>query len=107
MLPKRYSLIVADRSSGIVRRCTLAVRPTVALILAVLALPVGWTLQARWAATARIEQLQLQNATLEVENARYRTASDDLSGGISALQLAMMQLRDLSLIHISEPTRPY
>lgn len=98
MLPKRYSLIVADRSSGVVRRFTLAVRPTVALIMAVLALPVGWTLQARWAATARIEQLQLQNATLEVGNARYRTASDDLSGGISALQLVMTQLRDHSIV---------
>ncbi len=98
MFPKRYSLIVADRSSGVVRRFTLAVRPTVALILAVLALPVGWTVQAQWAAATRIEQLQLQNATLEVENARYRTATADLSGEVSALQLAMMALRDHSIV---------
>jgi murein DD-endopeptidase MepM/ murein hydrolase activator NlpD len=98
MLPKRYSLIVADRSTGVIRRFTLAVRPTVVLMLAVLALPVGWSVQSRRAATARIDQLQLQNATLEVENAGYRTASADLSAGISGLQLAMMELRDHSIV---------
>lgn len=98
MLPKRYSIIVADRSTGVVRRFTLAVQPTVALMLVVLALPVGWTVHTRRAATARIDQLQLQNATLQVENARYRTASADLSGGISSLQLAMMELRDHSIV---------
>jgi murein DD-endopeptidase MepM/ murein hydrolase activator NlpD len=98
MLTKRYALIVADRSTGVIRRFTLAVRPTVALMLAVLALPVGWTVQSRRAATARIDQLQLQNATLEVENAGYRTASADLTAGISGLQLAMMELRDHSIV---------
>ena len=98
MLPKRYSLIVADRSTGVVRRFTLAVRPTVVLMLAVLALPVGWTVQSRHAATARIDQLQLHNVTLEVENARYRTATADLSSGINGLQLAIMELRDHSIV---------
>ena len=34
MLPKRYSFIVADRSSGVMHRFTLAVRPTLALFAA-------------------------------------------------------------------------
>jgi len=98
MLPKRYSLIVADRSTGVVRRLTVAVRPTLAVCAALLALPIAWTAQSRWSAAVEIEQLQLQNATLEVENARYRTATTELSGRIAALQLAMGELRDLSIM---------
>lgn len=98
MLPKRYSFIVADRSTGVVRRFTLAVRPAVVVLLAVLALPVGWTVQSHRAATTRIDHLQLQNATLEVENARFRTATANLSSGISGLQLVMRELSDNAIV---------
>ncbi|HJN45390.1 MAG: hypothetical protein CL477_10710 [Acidobacteria bacterium] len=98
MLSKRYSLIVADRSSGSLRRFTLAVRPTLVLIAAILAVPVGWTVHSRWSAASHIGQLQLRNATLAVENARYRSATTELSGRIAALQLAIVELRDRSLV---------
>ena len=68
MLPKRYSFIVADRSSGVVHRFTLAVRPTLALFAAILAVLIGWTVQSGWSTAAQIEQLQLRNATLAVQN---------------------------------------
>ena len=98
MLPKRYSIIVADRSSGSVRRLTMAVRPTLALFAAILALPIGWTVQARWSTAVQIEQLQLRSATLAVENARYRSATTGLSGRIAALQLAIDELRHSSIV---------
>ena len=98
MLPKRYSLIVADRSSGVVRRFTVAVRPTLALCAAILALPIGWTVQSGWSAATQIDQLQLRIATLAVENARYRSATTELSGRIAALQLAISELRDSSIV---------
>ncbi len=98
MLPKHYSLIVADRSSGVVRRFTLAVRPTLAVFAALLALPIGWATQSRWSTAAQIEQLQLRNATLSVENTRFRAATGELSGRIAALQLAIGQLRDSSIV---------
>jgi murein DD-endopeptidase MepM/ murein hydrolase activator NlpD len=98
MLPKRYSLIVADRTSGVLRRFTLSVRPTLALLAAMLALPVGLALQSRWSTATEIEQLQLRNATLAVENARFRTATTELSGRIAALQLAVGALRDRSVV---------
>ena len=98
MLPKRYSFIVADRSSGVMHRFTLAVRPTLALFAAILALPIGWTVQSGWSTATQIEQLQLKQATLAVENARYRSATTELSGRIAALQLAIGELRDSSIV---------
>ena len=98
MLPKRYSFIVADRSSGVVHRFTLAVRPTLALFAAILALPIGWTVHSGWSTATQIEQLQLRGATLAVENARYRSATTELSGRIAALQLAIGALRDSSIV---------
>ena len=98
MLPKRYSFIVADRSSGVVHRFTLAVRPTLVLIAAILALPIGWTVQSRWSTAAQIQQLQLRNATLSVENTRYRSATTELSGHIGRLQLAIGKLRHTSIV---------
>jgi murein DD-endopeptidase MepM/ murein hydrolase activator NlpD len=98
MLPKRYSIVVADRSTGVLHRFTLAVRPTLALCAALLALPIGWTMQSARSMTAQIEQLQLRSASLAVENARYRSATTELSGRIAALQLAIGELRDSSIV---------
>ena len=98
MLPRRYSFIVADRSSGVVHRFTLAVRPALALFAAILALPIGWTVHSRWSTATQIEHLQLRNATLAIENSRYRSVTTELSGRIAALQLAIGELRDSSVV---------
>ena len=98
MLPKRYSFIVADRSSGVTRRFTLAVRPTLVLIAAILALPIGWTVQSRSSTATQIQELQLRNATLLVESTRYRSTATELSGSIAALQLAIGELRHDSIV---------
>ena len=80
-------------------RFTLAVRPTLLLIAAILALPIGWTTHSRWSTATQIEQLKLRNATLAVENARYRSASTELSRRIAALQLVIGELRDNSIVN--------
>lgn len=98
MLPKRYSFIIANRSSGEVHRFSLAVRPTLVLVATMLALPIGATVHSHWMATAQIEHLQLHNTILEVENIRYHSATADLSGRIAALQLAIGELRDRSIV---------
>ncbi len=92
MMPRRYSLIVADRASGVIHRFTMPVRPAAALIAAVLALPIGWTLHARWSAQAEIGRLQLRNARLELENSSYRASTTELTGDIASLQLAIINL---------------
>ena len=68
MIRKRYSCIFADRSSGAVHRFTVSVRPVIAVCLGILAVPIGYTVQDRWASHTEIEQLRLQNARLELEN---------------------------------------
>ena len=97
MLAKRYSFIVADRSSGAVRSFTLSVRPTLALLATVLAIPIVWTAHARWTDANQIAQLQLRNATAAIENVRYRTATAELSGRIAALQLTLDDLSDRAM----------
>ena len=98
MLPRRYSFIVADRSSGAVHRFTLAIRPTVTLLAALLALPIGWTVQSHVRTASQIERLQLRNATLSVENAEYRSATTALSSRITAVQLVIGELRDSAVV---------
>ena len=95
---RSVSNIVAARALRVEHRPTSAVRPRLALIAASLALAIGWPVHSRWTAAAQIEQLQLRNATLEVDNLRYRSATTELSGRIAALQIVIGDLRDRSLV---------
>lgn len=96
MLPKRYSFIVADRQSGVVHRFTIPVRTALAAVAAIIALPIGWSLQTQWAALVEVERLELRTATLETENASYRAATTDLTSRIASLQTAMATLSNRS-----------
>ena len=92
MLPKHYSCIFADRSSGAVHRFTVPVRPVIVACLAILALPIGYTIQNRWASHTEIEQLRLQNARLELENSSYRVTASELTNSIAGLQDGLTEL---------------
>lgn len=94
MLPKRYTIILADRSSGVVSRFTVAIRPLLAVLAVVLAIPVLMDLHAHRSASAEIDRLQLRNATLEVEVASYRAATAELLARISSVQTAMAALAE-------------
>jgi len=89
MAARRYSIVVADRRTGVVRRVTLSLRPTLAVVTTILALPILIGLGARWSAKAAIADLQTTNAALRVENANYRQATGQLSDQIAALQTAV------------------
>ena len=86
MLARRYTVLVADRSSGVVRRATLRVGPTVAAVLAIFALPVLIGLGAKWSARVEIDQLRASNALLQVENGSYRVATGELTTQIQSLE---------------------
>jgi murein DD-endopeptidase MepM/ murein hydrolase activator NlpD len=58
----------------------------VLLGLSALALPILMGLGARWSAQADIDRLRRENATLDMQNASYRTATGELAAQISALQ---------------------
>ena len=86
MAARHYSVILADRSTGIVRRFTLRLWPTVVVAICVLTAPILMGLGARWSAYSELEHLRASAASLEMENASYRDATVQLSSQIAALQ---------------------
>lgn len=92
MRSKRYTIVIADRSSGVVRRLTLSLRPTLVAVTGVFVLPILIGLGARWSAKAAIDELRANTARLEVENASYRAATGELTGEIGALQTVITDL---------------
>jgi murein DD-endopeptidase MepM/ murein hydrolase activator NlpD len=86
MLARRYTVLIADRSSGVVRRVTVNLRWTIALASFVLMLPILVGLGARWSASVAIEELRSSNDLLQVENGSYRTATAELTTQIQSLE---------------------
>jgi len=89
---RRYTIVLADRSSGVVRRFTIALRPTLVAIALLFSLPVLIGLGARWSARSAIAELERANSVLEVENASYKDATGELSSQIASLEAAVDEL---------------
>lgn len=92
MPSKRYTVVLADRTTGVVRRFTVSLKPVLVTVVMVVTLPMligtGAALKARY----DVSHLYTSHATLELENANYRTATEQLAGQIMALQTAMSDL---------------
>ncbi|MEW6319871.1 MAG: M23 family metallopeptidase [Acidobacteriota bacterium] len=88
----RYTIVIADRQTGAVRRLTLSLRPAVTVIVTLLALPVLIGLGAALKARLDVRELYTSHAALEDENASYRAATEALAGQIQALQSAVSDL---------------
>jgi murein DD-endopeptidase MepM/ murein hydrolase activator NlpD len=86
MRARRYTVIIADRTSGVTRRVTISLRPALAMVAGVLMLPVLIGLGARWKAASDLEQLDQANALLQVENGSYRAATGELTTQIESLE---------------------
>ncbi len=89
---KRYTIVIADRSSGVIRRFTLSLRPTLLGVGLAFSLPVLIGLGARWSAKEEIDHLRSTNTTLREENVSFRAATGELTSQISALQSAFVDL---------------
>jgi murein DD-endopeptidase MepM/ murein hydrolase activator NlpD len=89
---RRYTIVLADRTTGVVRRFTISLLPTLGGIACVFALPVLIGMGARWSARATINDLERSNIALQIENASYREATGQLAGQISSLQAAVDSL---------------
>ena len=83
---RRYTIVIADRSSGVVRRVGVSLRPAIAITLGILSVPVLMGLGAKWSASTEIAQLKSENSLLEVENGSYRQATGELTGQIQSLE---------------------
>jgi len=86
MAGRRYTVVIADRSSGVLRHVTLNRRWAALTVVTVLTIPVLMGLGAKWSARTEIEQLQATNAVLQVENGSYRAATGELTGQIQSLE---------------------
>lgn len=85
MAPRRYTAVIANRSTGAIRRVTVSLRGLLTVVAGVLALPILIGLGAKWSARLEIEQLRATNATLEIENGNYRATTGALTSQIQAL----------------------
>jgi murein DD-endopeptidase MepM/ murein hydrolase activator NlpD len=92
MLSKRYTIVLADRTTGVVRRFTIALKPTLIIVLSVVTLPILIGTGAALKAKYEVAAMFTAKATLEFENANYRAATEQLAGQIMALQTAMSDL---------------
>ena len=92
MRSPRYSILIANRQTGSVRRLTLSRRPAVIAIASLLTIPMLIGLGARWSTRAEIQSLESINAALQLENESYKIATGELAQQISTLQGAMSEL---------------
>jgi murein DD-endopeptidase MepM/ murein hydrolase activator NlpD len=89
---RRYTIVLADRRTGVVRRFTVPFWPALGTVAGVLALPVLIGSGAALKARSEVAQLYLTASALEIENANYRVATEALSGQIQGLQDAIGEL---------------
>src|SRR3954468_17440987 len=92
MLSKRYILVLADHTTGVVRRFTVSVKPVLITLVTIVTLPILIGTGAALKAQHEVVSLYASHATLEFENANYRAATEQLAGQIMALQTAMSDL---------------
>jgi len=86
MLSRRYTVVIADRSTGVVRRLTVELRATILCVTGVLALPVLIGLGAKWSAETEISRLRSTSSALRVENGNYRETTGELTTQIQSLE---------------------
>ena len=94
MLSSSYTVVVANRASGVVHRFTVGLRPGLALVLLAFSLPVLIGLGARWSATSELAFLRQANAELRDENRSFRAATGELTGQIGELQTVITDLNE-------------
>jgi murein DD-endopeptidase MepM/ murein hydrolase activator NlpD len=92
MPSRRYTILIADRTSGVVRRVTISARPAVAVACAIVTLPVLIGIGAAWKAKSEVAALYSSNRSLEAENTNYRGATEALSEQIESLQTVVADL---------------
>jgi murein DD-endopeptidase MepM/ murein hydrolase activator NlpD len=92
MSSKRYTIIVTDEQTGVVRRATIAAGPVIAAGCVLFALPVLVGLGAAWKAKSDVAGLELNYQALQTENASYRSATESLAVQVGSLQAAVTDL---------------
>ena len=95
---RRYTILVADRGSGVVRRAAVSMRPAAITACVVLATPILIGMGTAWKAYSNAADLRASHQTLEIENANYRQVTEALAGQIASLQFAIGDLSNRSAL---------
>jgi murein DD-endopeptidase MepM/ murein hydrolase activator NlpD len=94
MRSTRYTILIANRKTGAVRRLTLSRRLIGLVVGPLVIIPILMLAGARGASRAEFESLQTANESLRVENESYREATGELTVQIATLQAALTQLSE-------------
>lgn len=92
MRSRRYTLVLANRQTGVVRRLTVPVAPALGALTVVLLLPILIGLGAAMKAKSDVSDLYTTAAALNVENSSFKATTEELAGQIQALQSAISEL---------------
>jgi len=94
MLSPRYTILIANRKTGAVRRLTVSRRVLGLAATMLFVTPLFLLLGTRGASQAELAALRSSNETLRIENDSYRDATGELTDQISSLQTALTQLNE-------------
>jgi murein DD-endopeptidase MepM/ murein hydrolase activator NlpD len=89
---RRYTVLVADRSTGVLRRVTISLRVAISVVITVLMMPVLMGLGAKWSARHEISELRSMTVALQAENGNYRQATGELTSQIQSLENVIDEL---------------
>jgi murein DD-endopeptidase MepM/ murein hydrolase activator NlpD len=92
MSRRRYTVLIADRSTGVLRRATITLRAAGAVVTTVLMMPVLIGLGAKWSARHEISQLRAMTSALQAENGNYRSVTGELTTQIQSLENVIDEL---------------
>ena len=94
MRSPRYTILIANRKTGVVRRLTVSRRITGMVLGGLLCSPLVVMLGSKNADVAQLDALRAQNENLVQENQSYREATGELTAQIGSLQTALNELAD-------------
>lgn len=94
MASPRYTVLIAHRGTGVVRRLTLSRRLAIGAVALGFGMPWLLAIGANGAREGELAAALAQNDTLRAENDSYRAATGELSDQISSLQGALTELTE-------------
>jgi murein DD-endopeptidase MepM/ murein hydrolase activator NlpD len=92
MFNRRYTVLIADRTTGVVRRLTISLRPTLTVAAMALLMPMLVGLGAMMRARDEIDSLRASNAALDIENGNFRATTGELTTQIQSLEAVIDDL---------------
>jgi len=92
MSSPRYTILVANRKTGAVRRLTVSRRVAGFVLTSIVAVPLVLGLGTSGVDVAQVEVLKTANESLMQENQSYREATGELTTQIASLQTALTEL---------------